>query len=86
MFSSRRLKAIVLLVAVMVAGFVLFEPYFIQEAGAVSCDDAIEICDHYMDDARAFCNSFPLGWLSGECSDATAKAVTMCLAVLYDCT
>ena len=34
MFSSRRLKATVLLVAVMAAGFVLFEPYFVQEAVA----------------------------------------------------
>ncbi len=86
MFSSRRLKATVLLVAVMAAGFVLFEPYFIQEAGAVTCDDAMDICDHYMDDARDLCNSIYLGWLSAECANATAYAVTMCVAVLHDCT
>ena len=86
MFSSRRLKATVLLAVVMVAGFVLFENYFIQEANAVSCDDAMEICDHYHDWARDICNSIYLGWLSAECADATAKAVTMCVAVLHGCT
>ena len=85
MFSSRRLKAIFLLVAVMAAGFVLFEPYFIQEAGAVTCDDAIKICEDYDAWARALCNSAPLGWLSAECANATAYAVTMCVAVLHDC-
>ena len=55
MFSSRRLKAMVLLVAVMAAGFVLFETYFIQEAAA-SCSAGYIMCDLAMRAARATCN------------------------------
>ena len=82
MFSSRRLKAIVLLVAVMAAGFVLFEPYFIQEAVA-DCQVAYIICDLYERGARDICNRE--GWQSAACANAIGTAVRRCMELLHEC-
>ena len=82
MFNSRRLKAIVLLVAVMAAVFVLFEPYFVQEAAA-DCDAeqiACQMMDLY---ARWICSTE--GWQSAACADATGYAVRECLRLLHEC-
>ena len=68
MFSSRRLKAIVLLVAVMAAGFVLFDAFFVQEAAA-DCDAAQIACQMMERYARWVCNTE--GWQSAACADAT---------------
>ena len=76
MFSSRCLKAIVLLVAVMAAGFVLFETYFIQEAAA-SCVTGYIICDMVLRAARDICNRE--GWGSTACANAHKEAIDTCI-------
>lgn len=80
MFSSRRLKAIALLVAVMAAGFVLFEPYFIHEAAATSCAIGYILCDLKMSGARNICNQE--GWSSADCANATGEAVRYCAWIM----
>lgn len=82
MFSSRRLKAIVLLVAVMAAVFVLFETYFIQEAVA-DCSAAYIACELTERAARATCNRE--GWQSAACANATGEAVRYCIQKLHEC-
>ena len=82
MFSSRRLKAIVLLVAVMAAGFVLFEPYFVQEAVA-DCQVAQILCQMVESYARWVCNTE--GWQSAACANATGQAVRYCMQLLHEC-
>lgn len=82
MFSSRRLKAIVLLVAVMTAGFVLFDSYFIQEAAA-DCAAALAACEVAERWARGVCNRE--GWQSAACANATGEAVRYCIHLLHEC-
>ena len=76
MFSSRRLKAIVLLVAVMSAGFVLFDTFLVQEAAA-SCSVGYIICDLALRGARRICNHH--GWSSAECANAHKEAIDTCI-------
>ena len=66
----------VLLVAVMVAGFVLFETYLIQEAAA-SCSVGYIKCDLALRGARAICNHH--GWSSTECANAHKEAINTCI-------
>lgn len=82
MFSSRRLKAIVLLIAVLVAVFVLFEPYFIQEAAA-DCDTAQIACEMMERYAWWICDT--QGQLSAACADAQGYAVRECIRRLHEC-
>lgn len=82
MFSSRRLKATVLLVVVMAAGFVLFEPYFIQDAAA-DCAVAYIICELYERGARGICNRE--GWQSADCANAIGTAVRRCVELYHEC-
>ena len=77
MFSSRRLKAIVLLVAVMAAGFVLFDTFLVQEAAATDCPVGYIICDLALRGARKTCNHY--GWSSVECADAHKAAIDTCI-------
>lgn len=80
MFSSRQLQAIVLLVAVMAAGFVLFDTFFVQEAAATSCQIGYILCDLKMWGANKICNHH--GWSSAECANATGEAVRYCAWVM----
>ena len=80
MFSLRRLKAIVLLITVMAAGFVLFELYFIQEAAATLCTIGWILCDLKMSGARKVCDQE--GEISAACANATGEAVRYCAWIM----
>lgn len=82
MFSSRRLKAIVLLVAVMASGFVLFDTYLVQEAAA-DCDVELIICQMVENYARGVCNRE--GWQSAACANAIGEATRYCMQLLHEC-
>ena len=82
MFSSRRWKAMVLLVAVMAAGFVLFETCFIQEAAA-NCPVAQILCELVERHARWVCNTE--GWQSAACANAIGEATRYCVQKLHEC-
>ena len=82
MFSSRCLKAIVLLVAVMAGGFVLFDTFLVQEAAA-DCSAALAACEVADRWARGVCNTE--GWQSAACANATGEATRYCMQLLHQC-
>ena len=82
MFSSRRLKAIVLLVAVMTAGFVLFDSFLVKEAAA-DCSLEQRVCNYLEQVAWYVCDTE--GMLSVNCANTQAYAVTTCIALLHAC-
>ena len=87
MFISRRLKAIVLLVAVMGFVCVLFDTYFVQEtiaqSGTTQCDIWEAQCKASTGFAFAICSSN--GWDSQACSAAFAKALLYCQPYFQNC-
>ena len=82
MFSSRRLKAIALLVAVMAAGFVLFDLFLVKEASA-DCSFEQGVCDYLERVAWYICHTE--GMLSVDCAEAQAYAVVTCIGLLHRC-
>ncbi len=87
MFSSRRLKAIVLLVAVMAAGFVLFDTFFVQETTAqlsnLTCDTLYAYCSAWRGIASYMCSKY--GSESATCGYYVGKALTKCWPWLTQC-
>lgn len=86
MLNSCRLKTIVLLVAVMASGFVLFGTFLVQEAAAhhaSACDIAQAQRDAWCGIATYVCNSY--GWESDacltyvlKCRDAAQRVIDIC--------
>ena len=87
MLSSRRLQALMLLFVVLIAGFLLFDTFFVQEAtaqsGTTECDIAYAVHNAVCGLATAVCNS--KGWNSDaclasqvKCYDAMADALEVC--------
>ena len=74
MFSSRRLKT-VLLIAALVA--VVFQ---VQEAASDPCDDAIELCNEYWKMTAQICRIF--GDDSLTCELVTYDTIVYCAVLL----
>ena len=91
MFSSRRLKAIVLLVAVMATGFVLFETYFGQEATAdnhqsPACLTALMDCYLANMLANLACYDIHGNFIpSEECVTRAGEALAACFRAIVIC-
>ena len=88
MLSLRRLKAIVLLVAVMAAGFVLFDTFLVQEtaaqSGTTECDILYVRCDVYIGYAWYVCNIYATPQ-SDACVTAIQMAVEGCRPYYTQC-
>ena len=91
MLNLRRLKAIVLLVVVIAAGFVLFEPYFIQEAAAdnhqsPACLTALMDCYLANMIANLTCYDIHGNFIpSEECVTRAGEALAACFRAIVIC-
>ena len=86
MFRRRRFTAMLLIITVIAAGFVLFEIHFVQKATASNSDACtLALARCYIANATADLTCLLYGSNSQECIQAAARAASLCLQAVIIC-
>ena len=81
--NTRKMKAVLLIITFVSVGFGLLPSPLIQDAHAITCDEAMKLCERYYEMAELLCDFY--GESHVICDEAWYQYEYICFTSLFWC-